>query len=206
MHDMDNILHLNATRELLHDSDFYYIICTGMDGNYSYINNRYARSFSFINSNFVGQPYHITMHPDDTRTCEEVGGKCFANPGKLFPATLRKHNGAGGYIITQWEFVLMEENGQPTGIFCIGFDITEFVEVKKKVNTIRKVLDNKNSLLEAIAFEQSHIVRAPLANILGLVGILKNMDMGVNAATVIKMLDESSQQLDNAIKNIVKKV
>jgi len=203
---MDNILHLNATKALLHDSDFYYIICTGLDGNYSYINNRYAKSFKYINSNFVGQPYHITMHPDDTRICEAVAGQCFAQPDKLFPATLRKHNGAGGYIITQWEFVLMVEDGQPQGVFCIGFDITEFVNVKNTVETIKEVLQTKNNILEEIAFEQSHVVRAPLANIIGLVGILKNMDMGVNAATIIKMLDESSQQLDSVIKNIVKKV
>lgn len=203
--DSNTPFNFHFTKELLHDSNFYYIICTDNEGNYSYINNRYAKSFRHINSNFVGQPYHITMHPDDTRICEEVGGKCYAKPGKLFPATIRKHNGQGGYIVTQWEFILMEENGAPTGIFCLGYDITEFESAKNKMEGINKDLATKNELLDAIAFEQSHIVRAPLANIKGLVGILKNMDMDSNASAIIAMLDESSNLLDDVVKSIVKK-
>ncbi len=203
---MNNIYNFDAAKELLHDSNFYYMICVDNNGIYSYINNRYANSFGHIHANFVGQPYHITMHPDDTRICAEAGGKCYAQPGKLFPATIRKHNGQGGYVVTQWEFTLMVEDGEPLGIFCIGFDITEFVRVKSTIVTINKDLETKNELLEGIAFEQSHIVRAPLANIIGLVSILKNMDLGTNASAIINMLEESSNQLDSVVKNIVDKI
>ncbi|MEO6150333.1 MAG: PAS domain-containing protein [Mucilaginibacter sp.] len=91
----------DSTKALLHDSNFYYIICTDNDGNYTYINNRYKNSFSHVNADMVGKPFHITMHPDDIKVCEEVGGKCYMHPGELFPATIRKHNGQGGYIVTQ---------------------------------------------------------------------------------------------------------
>lgn len=197
---MDNTLSITYTRELLHNSDFYYIICTDNDGNYSYINNRYAKSYDHISTNLVGQPYYITMHPDDTRVCEEVGGKCYQHPGKLFPATIRKHNGSGGYLVTQWEFTLIIENGEPNGIFCLGYDITEYTSAKTENQVIHKDLESKRSLLEVIAYEQSHTVRAPLANIIGLVSILKNMDLGPNLSSIISMLEESSERLDNAIK------
>ncbi|EOR95936.1 PAS domain-containing protein [Arcticibacter svalbardensis MN12-7] len=145
------------------------------------------------------------MHPDDTKICEEVGKKCYDEPGKLFPATLRKHDGEGGYIVTQWEFTLMVENGEPTGVFCLGYDITEFTNAKNQVLTIEKALKNKKEKLNAIAFEQSHIVRAPLANIMGLVNIMKNMDLGPNLNSILSMLEESSNQLDKVIKGIIKK-
>ncbi|WP_040299041.1 PAS domain-containing protein [Arcticibacter svalbardensis] len=196
---------LKATKDLLHNSKFYYIICTDNIGNYSYINNHYANRFNFIKSDFVGHPYYITMHPDDTKICEEVGKKCYDEPGKLFPATLRKHDGEGGYIVTQWEFTLMVENGEPTGVFCLGYDITEFTNAKNQVLTIEKALKNKKEKLNAIAFEQSHIVRAPLANIMGLVNIMKNMDLGPNLNSILSMLEESSNQLDKVIKGIIKK-
>ena len=106
-------------------------------------------------------------------------------------------------VVTQWEYTLMLENGAPTGVFCIGFDITEFVAVKTAIQSMNRDLEVKNELLEAIAFEQSHIVRAPLANIIGLTSILKNLNLGVNASAVIKMLEESSNKLDDVIKNIV---
>jgi len=203
---MNSTINIEATKKLLHDSNFYYMICTDVVGNYSYINNHYANAFSYIHPNFVGQPYYITMHPDDTKICEEVGGKCFEFPGQLFPATIRKHNGDGGYIVTQWEYTLIIENGEPQGVFCIGFDITEFESAKKQVRNVKKALSVKNEILEAIAFEQSHIVRAPLANIIGLVSILKNLDLGANADAVVKMLEESSNKLDGVIQNIVRRI
>lgn len=203
---MDNTQICLATQNLLHDSDFYYMICVNNDGTYKYINKRYAESFSYISEDFVGKPYHITMHPDDTGVCKEVGAKCHAEPGKLFPATIRKHNGVGGYIITQWEYTLIVKNNVPDGIFCIGFDITEFEQTKNLNKAIDTALENKNQLLQAIAFEQSHIVRAPLANIIGLVSILKNMKLGANVASVVQMLEQSSDQLDYVIKSIVNKI
>lgn len=147
----------NSTKELLHNSDFYYIICTDGTGNYSYINNHYASSFKHIHEALVGQPFYITMHPDDIKVCEEVGGKCYEHPGKLFPATIRKHNGRGGYVFTQWEFILIEEEGAPQGVFCLGYDTTEHEIVKKKVEIINKDLAVRNDLLDEIAFEQSHM-------------------------------------------------
>ena len=203
---METIFNINATKALLNDSDFYYMISVDLNGNYSYINNRYAQSFGFVSDSLIGQPYFITMHPDDTKICEEVGGKCFENPGQLFPAIIRKHNGSGGYVVTQWEFTLIIENGAPLGIFCIGFDITEYVRVTSLNTSMNQDLELKNSLLYDIAFEQAHIVRAPLANIIGLVSILKNLKLGPNAESIIKMLDESSNQLDRVITTTVAKI
>jgi PAS domain S-box-containing protein len=203
---MNTDFNFDSTKALLHDSNFFYMISTDVDGNYSYINTRYASSFGFINPNFIGQPYYITMHPDDTKVCEEVGALCYANPGKLFPATIRKHNGQGGYVVTQWEFTLIVEHGEAKGIFCIGYDITEYVRAKSAVIDINRDLETKNELLEAIAFEQSHIVRAPLANIVGLVAILKNMELGPNLSGIVNMLEESAGKLDDVVKNIVYKI
>lgn len=64
--------HFKETRELLDSSNLFYNIATGTDGNYSYINSNYARQFSNVHGDLVGQPYYITMHSDDRKTCEEV--------------------------------------------------------------------------------------------------------------------------------------
>jgi hypothetical protein len=201
----DSSINFNSTKELLHNSNFYYIICTDNVGNYSYINQHYANSFKHIKSNLVGQPFYITMHPDDIKVCEDVGGRCYEYPGKLFPATIRKHNGLGGYVTTQWEFILIEEKGIPQGVFCLGYDITEHEIVKKKVEIINKDLAIRNDLLGEIAFEQSHIVRAPLASIMGLVDLLKNYELDENAAEIVNMIEESSKKLDSVIRSIVNK-
>lgn len=200
------MLHFTETINLLENSNFYYIIIAGMDGNYSYVNTHYADAFGYIASNLIGQPYHITMHTDDMKVCEEVAAKCFENPDKSFPATIRKHDGKGGYIFTQWEYrALFDENQQPDGMFCLGYDITEYENANQQLVVAKTEIEHKKSVLEQIGWEQSHVIRRPVANIIGLVGILNKMELDQNSSNICNMLMESATQLDNVICNIIKK-
>ncbi len=178
------------TIRLFENSLFYYIICTGLDGNYSYVNRNYARSFQYVADTLVGKPYHITMHPDDIKVCEETSARCIAHPGSSFPATIRKHDGKGGYIITQWEFIAgFNEANELEGIFCMGHDVTE--------------LGRKNDQLKTIAFQQSHVVRKPLANILGIAYIVSKMETDAGITNLMDMMIQNAEELDAVIKEIV---
>lgn len=202
---MQSAYNFESTKQLLHNSILYYIICTDVHGNYSYINNRYAVSFKHVTDKLIGKPFSITMHPDDAKVCEEVAAKCFSHPGQLFPATIRKNNGKGGYIITQWEFTLIVENHEPQGIFCLGYDITEMEITKKEVVSINNDLQSKKNRLDSIAFEQSHYVRAPLSNIMGLAAILKNHKIDADTSNLLTMMEESCNKLDLVIRAITEK-
>lgn len=194
------------TIKLLEYSNFYYVIIAGMDSNYSYVNTRYADAFGYVDKSIVGQPYYITMHPDDTKVCEETSIKCFQNPDKSFPATIRKHDGKGGYVITQWEYrAMFDEHNQPTGMFCIGYDITEHMQTHEKLEVAQTEIKQKKGILEQIGWEQSHVIRRPVANILGLIGILSKMEIDQNLSNICEMLTTSAEQLDEVINNIVKK-
>ena len=182
------------TKKLLENSTFYYIITTNMEGRYTYVNNCYNKAFQDIHGCIVGQPYQVTMHPDDTRVCAEVSAKCFEEPERTFPATIRKHDGRGGYLITQWEYkAILDDQGIPAGVFCLGYDITDYTAYHEQ-------LQDAKSLLKEIAFYQSHVVRRPLANIMGLAKVLEQMSLDQNLKNICNMLIESSQQLDAAIK------
>lgn len=190
----------------LADSSFFYSIGIGMDGNYTYVSANYDRNFDFLNESLLGKNFSITLHPDDIAICEEVGGKCFAEPGRLFPATLRKHDGKGGFVVTQWEMkAYFDEDGQPGGIFCIGYNITEYMDTKSRLADANSELSNKETRLQEIGFIQSHLVRKPLANIIGLVNIINTMDVSKNIKNMNDMLMESSVELDGVIKSISNK-
>ena len=133
-----------------------------------------------------------------------MGELCFANPDQSFPATIRKHNGRDGYMVTQWNYRLITRNGVPEGIFCIGHDVTEFEAQKQDLKKAHESLDTSKQILNQVAYDQSHVVRRPLANILGLVGILKSMKLGPNLNSIVDMLDDSSTQLDEVVKNNIK--
>lgn len=63
----------------------------------------------------------------------------------------------------------------------------------------------KEERLKEIAWHQSHKVRKPLSNILGLVNLLKDNKAALNDEEIIDMLDESAKELDVAIKDIINK-
>lgn len=178
---------------LLEDARHYYVICTDMTGNYSYINNNYAERFRHVNENFVGQSFHITMHPDDIAAVTAGGTKSLMEPDALVPVMIRKRDGNGGYVITQWEFKgMFDDNGMPTGVFCLGYDITTFISELAK----------KDVLLDDIAFSQSHVIRKPVANIMGVVNLLKDSGLTPEVSELLEILSQNVLELDAIIRSI----
>ena len=178
-------------KALLNESSTYYLIAVDMNSNYSYLNKRYADIFEPIHGNLVGKHYAVTMHPDDLETCKTVSMQAFSRPQSVFPATLRKHDGRGGYIVTRWEYKAMfDENGAPAGIFCIGNDITELITV--------------SGVLEQAKAEHSHLVRIHVANILGLGRIINESTDLEDMRDAAKMITQSAADLDSVIRNMYK--
>ena len=198
--------YVRETIKLLENSSFYYIIIIGMDSMYTYVSPNYDNNFGFTGDSLLGKPFSITLHPDDIKICEEVGAKCFENPALLLPATLRKYDGKGGFVFTQWEFkALFNDENSPEGVFCIGYNITEHIDTRSKLVSANEEIENKTDQLYEIGFLQSHVIRKPLANLMGLVNILATMDMDANLQGLNNMLIESANDLDEVIKKIVNK-
>jgi signal transduction histidine kinase len=184
----------------LKDSKFFYTIAIGIDSTYSYVSSNYDRSFEFNNGTLLGRHFSVTLHPEDISICESVGMQCFSEPDQLFAATLRKHDGQGGFVTTQWEMqAYFDEQGQPEGIFCIGYNITEFVDTRGQLNAA-------NTQLNEIGFMQSHLVRKPLANIIGLTDLIIQNTGDSAVKDLSEMLKTSTAELDQVIKDISNKV
>lgn len=178
---------------LLDKARHYYIICTNTQGVYTYINQAYAKRFSHVNDQFVGLPSTLTMHPDDIPDVVDAGRQCMQDKNLLLPVTIRKHDGKGGYIFTQWEFKgMFDDNGVPEGVFCLGYDVTDFIEE----------LSKKNLLLEDASFRQSHVLRRPVANIIGVLNLLKDYNLPDAASSMLELLMADVLELDNIVKSL----
>lgn len=188
--------HYPQINQFLKDSAFFYTIAIGMDSLYSYVSKNYDRNFALTNNTLLGRRFSVTLHPEDIVICEQVGMQCFTAPGQLFPATLRKHDGRGGFVTTQWEMqALFDEQGQPDGIFCMGYNISEFVDTRNRLNSAHVQLNE-------IGFIQSHLVRKPLANIIGLADMIQQEVSDERLSHLCTMLKKSSAELDEVIKDI----
>jgi PAS domain S-box-containing protein len=94
--------------------------------------------------------------------------------------------------------ILREQNGEIQGVLAAGVDITEKRKAEQK-------LKDQNQQLKSIAWTQSHKVRKPLANIIGLLSLFETSKMNEYQLHVHQCLQQSSRELDNIVKDIVYK-
>lgn len=79
------------------------------------------------------------------------------------------------------------------------------MELTKNLVSAYQSLDEKSELLVEIAYTQSHMVRRPLANLLGLAGLMKEERNSETLAILLKKLIQSASELDDMVRTISKK-
>jgi hypothetical protein len=185
------------TKKLLDDSTMYYLIGVGMDSNYSYVNKRYQKAFNNVHGNLIGQHYSVTIHADDLEVCKSVSELAFNHP------VIRKHDGKGGYVVTKWEYkAVFDDHNVPAGMFCIGHDITELTQNTTELKDTKESLTRTRYSLAQINYIQSHVVRKPIANILGLSVLIETMEVEPELKKMVNMISESAKELDQLIRNM----
>ena len=106
--------------------------------------------------------------------------------------------GGGRQLYVEARLVLLSNYEEPL-IYCSFVDITE-----RKLAEAR--LREQNRSLSEIAFLQSHQVRQPVAQIMGLINLLKGYDVTDPAyMDIIGMIHNASSSFDDIIKKIVLK-
>ena len=97
---------------------------------------------------------------------------------------------------------MFNDNGEPEGVFCIGHDITEFVHQGAELEETKESLIETQLTLTEIAYMQSHGVRKPIANIIGLTTLLEDMELDEPVKNMVDMICQSATELDQLIKNM----
>ena len=78
--------------------------------------------------------------------------------------------------------------------------VTDISESIKHIQAI----EEQNNKLKEIAYMQSHIIRVPVANIIGLTNLLSTDDKNDPNNEVVHHIKQSVAQLDDVISNMVK--
>ena len=81
------------------------------------------------------------------------------------------------------------------------------IDLTETLNRLNKI-ESQNKLLKDIAWTQSHEVRSPLSNVMGLVNLLKtnlNLEVDDENTKIINYISESTEKLDEIIHDIVSK-
>jgi len=141
------------------------------------------------------------IHPDDKEKVLEDLNQAIKDPTKnTFNAEFRFLKANRDIAYVQHKGILIRDaNGRVTRALAAMIDLTETLERMNKIEL-------QNKALKDITWTQSHVVRAPLANLLGLITLFKeNTKNGKHDDDLVEYINASAQQLDTIIRDIVKK-
>lgn len=147
------------------------------------------------------QPYKIwkkSMHPDDLDMMKQIIADLVEGKKDIDSAVYRitMPNGRVRHIESH-AIVKKSASGKVLRLIGTNRNISDDIAVQEKLKT-------QNKVLRDIAFIQSHEVRRPLANILGVIEVLNNSN-SVHNKEIFDHLIESANELDMQIRSIVKK-
>lgn len=139
------------------------------------------------------------IHPDDLDVVLNEFELLFKNHKSRSRTEYRFRCADGSYkSVLDRSFILFDELENPVRIIGSIQDITEQVKHEN-------AMQEQNTRLREISWIQSHEVRAPLARIMGLVKLLDGAEANPETKEVLKHLNNSSEELDNVISNILKR-
>ncbi|NDC40198.1 MAG: hypothetical protein EBZ77_01420 [Chitinophagia bacterium] len=108
---------------------------------------------------------------------------------------VRKPTPEQTFAHTRWELVALPgKDGRPACILGMGLEITNFVDD----------LSHTNTRIKQMKFTQSHILRKPVANILGILNVLDRGHMPEESQHLLDQLHQSAIELDEIIKELAK--
>jgi PAS domain S-box-containing protein len=143
--------------------------------------------------------FYTAVHPDDTTRMNEIISELISQKKEVNGAVYRivLPDGRVRHIDSHAIIKKSEVTGGIVSLIGTNRDITEAVQVQEKIKM-------QNKVLREIAFIQSHEVRKPLANILGVIEILK-VSGAITELEIFEHLVESAKELDQQIRAIVNK-
>ncbi len=106
------------------------------------------------------------------------------------------NDGSTGFFIDRC-YILRDENGNPVRSVGTALDVTESRRQLRKIQ-------NQNDKLQEISWLQSHVIRAPLARILGLINVV-NMNSDNRSGKdqeLFNLIAHSAKELDQVIHEI----
>lgn len=171
-------------------------------GVYKYVSSNIEQVYGYKPSDLLNTNAFDLVHAEDVSRVREQFEKELIHKEQAVES-FRIKNAVGEWRWIEAICSHMTDNEAVDGIIINSRDVTERKENETKLKEAFNALSAQNAVLNDIAFVQSHEVRKPLANILGLTQLILDHDATGELTPMIIHLKESADQLDIIIRKIV---
>lgn len=144
------------------------------------------------------EDFRKRVHPEDLPEADETMKKIVQATEPLF-AQFRIIRPNGEIRIIKGNVTCIRDAAkQPIRLIGINHDITDQQRIQTKIQ-------DQNDRLKKIAWMQSHEIRKPVANIIGLLNLYDMSPTDMQHTHLIQYLKESAIELDTVIKEIIER-
>jgi PAS domain S-box-containing protein len=159
-------------------------------------NNQFSRHQSLIGSTIPIEGSSIFGNSSESYISEWKLRYDEALSGEIVSETISENN----LIYTISLYPIINADNEIEGIACYARDMTD-------TEAYRNAIELQNDELKEIAWMQSHIIRAPVARILGLIELINDEKLSTSQelSDYLKNIDASANELDQTIEKITKK-
>lgn len=152
------------------------------------------------------EAYQEMLHPDDRAfVYNKIQDVLHTHKDTEFEERIIRPDGEMRYLKSWGKLKL--DHGVPVKMIGACLDITRVMQdIQERIQYIQTI-EEQNHRLRDIAWAQTHLVRAPLARILGIVELLTDQHADTSSEKkLINYLNISAKELDKAIKEIIAKI
>ncbi|HJV19459.1 MAG TPA: PAS domain S-box protein [Sediminibacterium sp.] len=175
------------------------VFSVDLNGKFTSANERFLKATGNTLDELLQMDYTSIIHPDDLAKVNDSFERAKQGISTRFESRVLIRKKTEIKYIYQVNMPMVV-NRKIVGIYILASNITERVLAEEKIK-------KQNQQLREIARIQSHEVRAPLANIIGLANLFDKNNAGdPNNVMILKELTVSARKLDGVIHKIVDKV
>ena len=146
-----------------------------------------------------GDFYKNIVHPDDFGKVQQTIDKITrSNSGDVFEMTVRLRKRDGEYVWVYSRQMIYERNHKNNICTIIREveDVTKLIELQDE-------LEEKVEQLKLVSYKNSHLLRSPVASIIGLVDLIEEHGVtGDHNKQILHFLKETISKLDEVIHEI----
>ncbi len=133
----EELLVSEARHRGIFESQTNYMIRTDLEGNYSFLNNKFQQDFGWLyeGKEIIGQNCMSSILDYHRERVSDTVTKCFAELNKVFQVFIDKPRRDGnGVVNTLWDFIcLTDSKGQPSELQCVGIDVSEWKRTQEEL-------------------------------------------------------------------------
>lgn len=167
------------------------------DGTFLEISETGRKILGYSVHEMIGLIRPDLIHAEDLDAISEAFTSVIENPETIKCLEFRFLLADGGY---KWIQANIQNQLNEA---AIGAMVVNFGDITERKNYI-SAIEDQNQKLREIAWTQSHIVRAPLCRIMGLVNLFSDYPADTHKE-LLNALSASANELDDVIRDIVKK-